>query len=437
MMNRVVRCLPAILISSCLAEASGQNTRVEVVQPQRKTIRQVVEQPASLDAMETTPVYSRVAGYLGKVAVDMGDRVAGPKFDPQGALIAAGQPLAQVDLPEMLQDLRQKQAEISESRAQVEQAITAVRVNEAKSAGAKAKVSSAAAAIRRAKGAVAKLQSEHDRFVKLVAENAVAPKLVDETLQTLTSAQAGVAEAESLLESANADVQLAEALVHQAAADRVAAEAHVKVIEAAMERTKVMYEYGTIRAPFDGVVSKRLAHTGHYVHAGGQGTPLFEVTRIDTIRVFIDVPESHAAHIDSGDPVTIRFPSTPLPTLEAKITRISWTLDRVSRTLKAEADVPNPTGQLRPGMYAYAAIVVEVREQALALPISSVATDLQGSHCLVVVEGKLERRELKLGLRTATEVEVVDGLRENEHVVRTNQPGLSIGQTVDVAVVGS
>ena len=62
---------------------------------------------------------------------------------------------------------------------------------------------------------------------------------------------------------------------------------------------------------------------------------------------------------------------------------------------------------------------------------------LASGHCLVVVEGKLERRELKLGLRTATEVEVVDGLRENEHVVRTNQPGLSIGQTVDVAVAGS
>jgi len=436
MLIRITRSAATLLLMSCVAEAFGQNPRVEVVRPQRKAIRQVVEQPASLEAMETAPIYSRVAGYLEKIAVDMGDRVVGPKFDDRGELIAPGQPLAQVELPELLQDLRQKQAEISEARAQVEQAITAVRVNEAKTAGAIAKVASAEAAIRRAQAAVTRLQSEHDRFVRLVAENAIAPKLVDETLESLTSAQAGVAEAESQLDSAKADVQLSEALVHQAAADRAAAEAHVKVIEAAMERSNVMYQYGTIRAPFDGVVSKRLAHTGHYVHAGGQGTPLFEVTRIDTIRVFIDVPESHAALVDVGDPVTIRFPSTPLPPLEATITRLSWTLDRQSRTLKAEADVANPTGRLRPGMYAYAAIVVEQRPNALSLPVSAVVVESGGAYCVVVVDGKLERRDLLLGLRTASEVEVVDGLQGSEQVVRTNLPGLSIGQSVDVALIG-
>ncbi len=413
--------------------ATGQTaTRVAVVKPERKAIRQVVEQPASLEALESAPIFSKVAGYVERVAVDIGDRVTGPQYGPEQQLVKPGQVLLQLSLPEVQKEVQQKQAAIGEARALVDQAYAQVRVSEAKAAIARIQIHSAEAGIRRAQAQFDRQQSEHERLKKLVAQNALAPKVVDEALESVKLAQAGLDESQSQLESTKAAVREAESLIARAQADHAAAEAHVKVTEAALAQSQAMLDYGALRAPFAGIVSRRHVHTGHFVQPAGQGLPLLEVTRVDIVRVLIDVPENVAPLIDAGDPVTIRFPSAALPSIDAQITRLSWALDKATRTLKAEVELRNTTGKLRPGMYAYASIVAAEQSAAWVLPLSAVVSEKQAVFCACVENGQVVRKNLQLGLRTATEVEVVQGLSGSEQVVRSNAASLAVGQSVEV-----
>jgi len=190
-------------------------------------------------------------------------------------------------------------------------------------------------------------------------------------------------------------------------------------------------DYGIIRAPYDGVVTRRNVHTGHLVSAGIHEEPLLEVVRMDLVRIYIDVPESDAGLVEPGDLVTIRLPAQAGAVLSGKVTRISWTLDAASRTLHAEVQVPNDAGKLRPGMYAYASIVAGEHADAIVLPASAVVIDKTDTYCMSVEDGKIVRKTIVLGLRNMGEVEVSSGLTGNEKVVRANPASLTIGQAVE------
>ena len=423
-----------LIVACCASRAMAQAAaKVVVVQPERKAIRQLVEQPASLEALETTPIFARVPGYIERIAVDMGDKVTGPELDKDGKQIKPGQTLAVLSLPELERDVQQRQAAISEAKSQVDQAYAEVRVSESKIVSARTQVAASEAAIRRCEALVAQQRAELDRVTKLAERQALSQKVVDEARAAYQAAEADRDAATAKLEAAAAGIKEAEALLGKSQADRAAADARVKVTEAALAQSQTMLDYGTVRAPFAGVVSRRGVHTGHFVQPAGQGQPLFEVTRIDTIRVYIDVPESVAALIDNGDPVTVRFPSAAIPPLEGQITRMSWTLDKATRTLKAEVEVPNPSGKLRPGMYAYTSIVAAEKKDALVLPVQTLIADKQQTFCACVEDGKVVRKEVKLGLRTPTEVEIVEGLQGNEQVIRANAAGFAVGQAVEVS----
>jgi RND family efflux transporter MFP subunit len=227
-----------------------------------------------------------------------------------------------------------------------------------------------------------------------------------------------------------------EAKRNKAKADVEASKARVLVAQAEESRVAALAEYRFIRAPFDGVVTRRNIHTGHFLQPGAG--VLFVVARTDTLRVVAYVPESDAGFITEGATAKIQPAMLKDQAFEAKIARTSWTLDAKSRTLRIEFDSLNKDGKLRPGMYANLSIAVKFADR-WTIPASAVFTHADQPCCWRRDDkGKAVRTPLKLGQREGQSVELlkleVNSAWEvptgNEEIVVSNLGAVSEGKEI-------
>lgn len=401
---------------------NGSIDRVRAGQPVRKTLALHTSQPGRVEAFEETPLYPKVTGYVEEVFVDIGDSVK------------KGQKLIQLWIPEMQDEQEQKEALVAQAEAEVQQAEAAVQASEARINTGKARVNQAEAGIGRTEGEYERWKSEYERIKELVAKGSVTPKLADETLNQFRAAEASRTESTANVESAKAELNEAQANASKSRADLVAAKAKHRVAEANLKQTKTLVGYAEIKAPFDGVVTRRSVDTGHYVHPanGGSTQPLLVVARTDKVRIFVDVPEMEAPLVDGGDTAVIRIQSLRNHEFEATVTRTSWSLNTSNRSIRTEIDVANEAGILRPGMYATVTILLDERSEALALPITAIVQDGQNTCCCCVESGQIRRQPIVLGLRNGNEVEVVSGLSGSESIVLAQADSLRQGQQVEV-----
>ncbi len=193
-----------------------------------------------------------------------------------------------------------------------------------------------------------------------------------------------------------------------------------------------MLAYTRIEAPFAGVVVRRNVDIGDLTRPGADGLPLFIVARSDIVTIAVDVPESVASEINPGDRASVRLQAMKGSDVEARVTRISWALDPKTRTIRAEIDLPNPEGRLRPGLYAYATIVAVEHPDALIVPASAVVEEEGKTRCLVVIDGKAVRRPVVAGIQEGTRVEIVSGLAAGDSVVKAGATSLVDGQPIEV-----
>jgi len=400
-------------------------TRVTTAKPQRKTLVSKTTQPARIEAFEQTPLYSKLAGYVEQVHFDIGDHVT------------KDQPLVTLRVPELGDDVRQKEALVTQAAAQLKQAeANTVAANAAVDTAA-AKIAEAKAGITRAAAELERWKSEHERVKALVANGSVTQKLSDETLNQFHAAEAAREAAEAAIHTAEAGARQAQANAVKAEADRVEAETHVVVADADLAHAKTMLGYVTIRSPYDGVVTKRSVDTGHFVQpAGTSAGPVMSVARVDKVRVFIEIPELEAAGVDVGDQASIHLQALP-GDIEAPVTRTSWSLDPANRSLRAEVDLPNDGAKLRPGMYATGTIEMARRENALVIPATAVVRDGAAALVCVVADGKIDRRQIKLGIRSGPDVEVLEGLQGDESVVQLRAESLTAGEVVEASTTVS
>jgi RND family efflux transporter MFP subunit len=269
---------------------------------------------------------------------------------------------------------------------------------------------------------------------ELAGKGSVTQKLAEETLNQFHAAEAAREAATAAVRSAEAEARLAEANAAKAEADRVAAEAHLEVANADLGRATTMADYATIRAPYDGVVTSRRVDTGHFVQpAANAASPLLIVARTSKVRVYIEVPEMEAGGVDVGDPTTIRVQALSGEPLAAPITRTSWSLDPANRSLRAEIDVPNDGGRLRPGMYAAGTIETTRSENALTIPVTAIGRDGGTVYCCVVKNGTAQRRPIELGVRSDPDIEVLKGLSDDSLVVPIRPELLTPDQQVEIS----
>jgi RND family efflux transporter MFP subunit len=364
--------------------AGASSDSVALVKPAPKIIHLSVRQPGTIQAYEQTPMFAKIAGYVRKWNVDIDDRVK------------KGDVLAELYVPEMVAELKQKEEMVKQARE-------AAQVAAARVATAAALIKEAQAGVPRAEYNHRYWRHQYDRLAKL--EKALETQIKEETWNQLQSAAAAQKEAEAKVETAQASLREAEAVRKKAQVDIGAAEAD-------RDRMAALVSYTRLTAPYDGVVTRRNINTDDFVQppTGGKGEPLYVVERRDRLRVRVDVPETDVAWVSKRAKAVVRVQALRGQEFTGQVARTSYSVDRTARTLVAEIDLPNPQDRLRPGMYAIAVITGEHRA-AVALPASAVLTQgdvTQGyqRYCFLVRDGKAERTLVQVGLSDDKFVEV-------------------------------
>jgi RND family efflux transporter MFP subunit len=338
--------------------SAPSRAKVSVVHPQRKTVRRAIQRPGyNVEAYQSTALQARISGYVGKwypgpsgKPFDIGDRVR------------RGQVLADLLVPEMEVEVQQKDAALKQAQAEVKQA---------------------RAALLRAEADRDYRKSQYDRLSRVGKTGVIDKENVEEYRLALEAAKAALAKAD---------------------ADVAVAEARVGVAEKARDYSRTLLRYTRIRAPFDGVITKRHLSEGDYVQpAGRKAEALFVVDQLDPVRVVVHVPEAEAGWVRDKDEVAVR--SLRGEVFEGEVTRTSRALDPATRTLRTEIELANREGKLSPGMYVDVTITPR-RPDVWALPESAVVTTEGESFCYLLQDGKAVRTLLRVGLRGGGLVEV-------------------------------
>jgi RND family efflux transporter MFP subunit len=238
---------------------------------------------------------------------------------------------------------------------------------------------------------------------------------------------------QDLDEAAGRD-RVAEAQVSTARAALASAREQLAFAQANQAKTKTLFAYARIVAPFEGVITHRYADTGAMIQAGTssqtQTMPLVRLSQNNVLRLIIPVPESAVLRIHLKAPVDVRVQSIGR-TFSGIVARFDNRLDGDTRTMRVEVDVPNPKLELVPGMYAQASIALDEAKDALTVPVQAIdRADDRTSVVVVTKAGTVERRDVDVGLETADRVAVTRGVEEGDLVVTGNRARLKPGDTV-------
>jgi RND family efflux transporter MFP subunit len=191
--------------------------------------------------------------------------------------------------------------------------------------------------------------------------------------------------------------------------------------------------YQQVVAPFDGVVTRRNIDVGSLVQADAtSGTFMFTLTQSDVMRIRLYVPQDAAIGVKPGVDTVVRVPEMPDRRFTGKVTRIADALDPATRTLMTEIDVPNPDGELSPGVYCTVELKIPRRTPSLIVPAGAIVFDRDGLHVLVVENGVVNSRKITEIRDLGTEVEVSEGVKQGDQVVLSPPVDLEDGSKVQV-----
>jgi RND family efflux transporter MFP subunit len=181
-----------------------------------------------------------------------------------------------------------------------------------------------------------------------------------------------------------------------------------------------------VRAPFAGSVQKRMTSLGAHV---AEGTPLYELIAIDPIKLRAPIPERFVPMVKPGLKIQLSVDARPNQLYDGIITRIAPGLDENSRTLLVEAEVPNPSGELKPGYFAHVTMNLG-HDSALFVPVSAILRYAGVARVFVFSDGVVKSREVVTGVAEGDQIEIVSGLREGEKIVVTDVDRLADGTAV-------
>lgn len=366
------------------ASSEGEAVAVQAMRPERRDLLRQVVLPGSVEAFERVALYAKAAGYLKWIKVDIGDRVR------------KGEILAEIDVPEMASEYEAAAAEV---------------------ARAEASLANAEAELQRARAEVGLKKLTYERL-KGVREQ--EPDVLP---------QQNVDEAKAQYDVSLAMVTLAESKIRVARAEKAKA-------EASRTRVAALVEYAKIVAPFDGVVTARHVDPGALIqHALSQTNvlPVVTVSRVDTVRVRVDVAEPDVPLVKRGIAVAFKVRALPASVFEGTCTRFAGALDPRTRTMNTQIDFPNREGLLRPGMYGSVTLTLDKRENVLTVPPGALLLEGGKSYVFTVLDGRAKRVAVRTGSDDGIQVEITEGLTGSEHVIVTGRNAVKDGAPVRVS----
>jgi RND family efflux transporter MFP subunit len=367
----LVGLVPRLLLQRRLdEEAAATKSRlpmVATVQPFRAPEVVEVPLPGSMEPILTTGIFARTDGYLKARYVDIGDRVT------------KGQLLAEIDTPEVDQQLRQALAQLAQDEANV----------------------------AKFEADLALARTTLARFV------AAGPGTVSK--QQIDERRSAVTDAERTVDAARATV----------AAD-----------QANVKRLEDLQSFQKVYAPFDGVITVRNVDPGSLISAGSTSavTQLFTLAQVDVLRIFVFVPQSYSPDVAAGQTAEVTVRERPGQVFLGTVTRTAGAIDPTSRTMLTEVQVPNPDGLLLSGSYATVKFSLQRAQPPLTIPASALLVDASGVRVAIVQpDGTLRYRHIEIGRDYGTRVEVLSGLTEHDVLATNLTPGLGDGAKVAVA----
>lgn len=376
---------------------------VEIQRPSPATTANVVL-PATFRPWQTAPLSARVSGYLTHWHRDLGDHVL------------AGDLLAEIETPELDQEVASAESLAREADAAVVQA-KAERIE------ALADLKAAEAQLNRVRAELELSRSQLARREKLVAGRVITQEEFDSFLREVEARTAIVAAAESDVTRRNANLETRGAIIDARVATAKSRQSNV-------ERLQQLQAFKRIVAPFDGVVINRTAEVGMLVTAGREA--LFVVEDMSKVRVQINVPQSYSMQTVPGVVATVSVPESSVA-VSGTITRVSSSVDSASRTMLAEIELENSSLHLQPGSYAQVSLKTEQDHSNWTIPTNTVLMRVEGPHVAVVdPENQIELRRVTLGRDLGSRVVVVAGITGNERLVVNPGNDLTNGLLIQV-----
>ncbi|BFU92539.1 MAG: secretion protein HlyD [Nitrospira sp.] len=339
------------------AKADTKKSRlitVGVVSPLRQDLGIRLAYTADISPNQVVNIFSRVDGYIAKLHVDKGD------------FVRTNQLLLEIDHTDYQHAVNQAKANLS---------------------SAKAKVSQQDAVVRSAK-------LTFDRMQILIKDQFVSQQDLDNAQVNLDAARAA----------------------HEAL------QAQFNQMEVALAQAETSLTYSYIRAPFPGYIAERNLDTGAYVTSATASTStmsrgIMSLHDISTVRVLIEVVERDLPLVKIGQKAELRAEAYPDQVFEGTVTRIVHALNRSTRTMTVEIDLPNRDRRLKGGMFARVEVMVATHHQALQIPIDAVSRLEDTQYVYVVREGKAQRVSVEIGAHNNNWVEILKGLSADEQVV--------------------
>lgn len=388
---------------------------VDIIRPTPGGLPRQVVQTGSVEAFESAGLYARVSGNLKSIDVEIGD------------IVREGQTLAVLDAPELVEDKNRHSALLKQAESQVLQFRARLATAKAERLSAEGVIQQSEARVDRAEAECSFRGKELARIQKLAEKNAVETKLVDEKFHQWEAAKASKEEAKAQAAIAKAELATIDSRIEQAEADVNKAEADVEVAKAECARAEVMLGFTRITAPFAGVVTRRNFDRGSFIRAAtdGAGQPLLELARTDRMRVVLRIPDPDVPYVHPGQTARVRIDVLGDRVFSGTLARVARTQDSRTRTMRAEIDLANPTGELVGGMYGDVTIEIPASATNLSLPEECLAGPaLNGRGKVYVLSaGRLDLREVGLGRIDNGRIEVVSCLSAEDRVVASLPAG--------------
>ena len=357
------------------AKADTQKPRlvtVGIVSPTRQDLDVRLGYTADISPNQVVNIFSRVDGYIAKLHVDKGD------------FVKANQLLVEIDHTDYQHAVNQAKANL---------------------AAAKARVVQQEAVVRNAK-------LTFDRMQTLIKDQFVSRQ----------------------------DLDTAEVNFDAARAARESLRAQVNQMDVALAQAETNLAYSYIRAPFAGYIAERNLDTGSYVSSATASTStmsrgIMSLHDIDTVRVLIEVVERDIPLVKIGQKADLRAEAYPDQIFQGTVTRIVQALNRSTRTMTVEVDLPNRDRRLKGGMFARVEVMVGTHHQALQIPIDAVSRLEDTQYVYIVEDGKARRVDIEIGIRQGNHVEVTKGLTGHEEIIVSGKDLVRDGTPVQTRIL--
>jgi RND family efflux transporter MFP subunit len=222
----------------------------------------------------------------------------------------------------------------------------------------------------------------------------------------------------------------------QQASGYVQAQANLAAADANVRRLEELESFKNVYAPFSGVLTRRNVDPGALINSGAQanGRELFDVARVDPLRVYVQVPQAYAPSMKVGVKAAVTLQEFPGQKFTGTIVRTADAIEMATRTLNTEVDVPNKDGKLLPGSFGQVHFAVADAVQRITVPANSMLFRAEGPQVAVVgSDDKVELRPIIIGRDFGATLEILSGLSASDRIVINPADSLEAGQQVRVA----